>query len=258
MRASFRSLLLITAIFLRIAFSGQAQITPPGMVHSGLGGWCAVGINKKLPKSGSQLMIYTGIGYAADSAEWRDQSVALWVLNTEYKQRFAKLWSASAALSYRIRTEHLETAPSAFQQELRIYGTVSRDWAVKAWNFSVGFRPELRTFYDRSFHPENSFLEMRYRLKGKAIWSIYGSHRNRLTVSVESLFSDPMDEMNQGVNYDDTRVGLFFGHALKSVPLAIECGYMADVRGERAGVSHYAGIDFVVTIQSSNEKDRSH
>lgn len=226
----------------------RAQITPPSMTHNGSATWTALGASQQLKKEQNTVMVYSGLGSGISREHEKPKGYfSMWVLNAELKHKFSGSWYASGALSYRRHKLSEPPADEVVQQEVRLYASAGRKWKVSNWSFSLNLRPELRTFYNRSFQPEEDFLSLRYRLRLRVGWNPAASKQHLISVSAEGLSSSEMkneDPLKQ-TTYDDTRFCLYYSYSPNAIPLVFELGYMADVRVHHDGISSYLGLDVI-------------
>lgn len=232
----------------------QAQLSPPGLGPAHTASWFATGIRQDLDAAQRwESMTYAGFGATSQPDDYNPlQRPALFVLNQEFYDQYAKSWLYSFAVSYRRQNEYEGTSPygaadPSFKHELRFYGRYSHALSISRFKLVSTLRPELRTFYSPDLGAQE-FLQFRARFRSQGKWQLDEKGVHRIIASAEVLASIGKTHTHSGwtdFGYRETRFCLYYSLSVPSWPFVIDIGYMNDLLGTARPLTdvHYLAFD---------------
>jgi len=255
--------------------SSSAQISPPGLSHTKVASWMALGLDQSLDVQRSwQSISYVGYGFMSNPSGHYNlfEKPSMFILNEELKKKLSDHLYLTGALSYREQYLYEKNTPYhkaalSTKREFRIYGKLSYFWTTSRIKWNVDFRPELRTFYLPSFDADDTRKGLRGRFKLKSTIPLMPNQQHLLILSAESLFQNEMTrdapdnstaDINQlpkpitlnnnwsGFSYDDSRFCIYYRYVPADLPFYTEIGYMNNLAGKNPTYSmHHLGIDII-------------
>lgn len=247
-------LLVIAVLFFnQLSF---AQISPPGLGKAKTAAWLAIGIKQKLDSLNKKsALTYLGIGTVSnpqsDANFFRKQ--AIFVLNHERYNHFAKHWQYSYALSYRRQNSFSNNSPfekDGLEQEFRLYGRVSYLLENNKWKWSNTLRQEFRKYFLPDFSPAEENLQFRTRLKSQIAYDL-GSYGQKIMLSAEALFAsslmnEPLRHWNS-LQYKESRFAFYYARKIPKTPITMDLGYMNNLikTGNKPIDVHYIALDLI-------------
>lgn len=256
---SLLQLMTIFALVILPAAKAVAQISPPGLSHTRLASWMAIGLDQSFGNHKAwQSVSYLGYGWMSHpKGNYRIfEKPSMFIVNEEMKRKLSEHMSVTAALSYREQYLYKKDAPyhkadPAVRKELRVYGKLAYGWKTGKTKWNLDFRPEYRTFFLPAFEAGDTRNAVRARFKLKSTTALSGNREHFLILSAESLFQNERTEFQEqsdwsGFFYDDSRFCVYYRYAPEGWPLYAEIGYMNNLTEKHPTYSmHHIGLDIV-------------
>ncbi len=256
-KVNFCKTTIVLVCSLILSLQGLAQVIPPGLGKTNAASWFAFGIQQDLDDINKwSSTTYVGIARVSDPDNYNLlQKHSIFILNQEFKNKFAKNWEYSLALSYRNQRNYADSAPydlddPSTKQEFRLYGRLSRIFKTSFLEITPTFRQEVQKYFTSDFgaYPENMRLRSRFRVKFKA--PLTKDKKHSISLYSEQLFSTSLssegDKDWSRFEYKDSRFSLYYTLSPEHINWDFNVGYMNNLIGKsNASSTHYLGVDVI-------------
>ncbi len=230
-----------------------AQFSPPGLGNTNTAAWFALGMKQKLSSNKKiESATFIGIGTISNPNNYNlFQKPSIYVLNEEITHQFKPNWKYSIATSYRWQNKYNSSPPYALEepnarQEIRFYSRFTYSKSFRKIKYSLGYRPEIRFFYNPDFTTPTEKLEFRSRLRGKIRLNLNAAKTKKISTSAEILLATSKTTQWNTFQYKESRFCLYYSVTIPKQKITFNMGYMNNVLGKKFNKDvHYLAFDVV-------------
>lgn len=257
----FIRFLWVTVLATALVHTGIAQITPPAVEGSRLGGWAALGFTQTI-NSRLALATYAGMSSQSSLDNYNFlQKPAISILNQEVSYQFSPHWQAVLAGSFRSQSLYEQEAPyeprnPGIRRELRTYARVFFRHQQGKLSWAHSFRPEYRRFYTTDWQEWTIPLQLRFRVQSQLSVPLNTAKTTQFVVANELLSAldrrtIPLTAETRWSSYrlTEDRLSLFVRHLLPKPGIWVDTGLMNqfrwDATNQKLRYTLYLSVDLI-------------